>query len=484
MLFNTISAKIPIKESGRMGMIKGYFVMPHPPIIVPEVGKGEEKKAGETVLACRKVAEEIKALGPEVIVIITPHGPLFRDAIAITDMEIIEGDMEKFNAPDVKFNIKIDRDLSRNIMEASKRAGIMTVPITEMSMREYNISCELDHGAMVPLYFINKEYENYKLLHITYGMLPRIELYRFGEIIKKTIEEGTKNAVIIASGDLSHKLSSDGPYEYNAMGSVFDREIMRLLGEGDVEGIFNMDKEVIDSAGECGLRSFYIMLGAMDGLKFKGKLLSYEGPFGVGYGIMSFDFGEDKGRNFTDRLIQDRDRERNSRRQREDPLVRLARESLEHYVKEGEYLKVPSYVTEDIMSEKRGAFVSLKIDGELRGCIGTIFPATENLAREIIRNAVEAGEKDPRFYPVDEEELIDIEYSVDVLMLPVKASREELDPKKYGVIVRKGARAGLLLPDLEGVDTIQKQLKIALSKAGIDENEGYSIEKFEVIRHR
>ncbi len=484
MFFNVISGKIPIKESGRMGRIKGYYVMPHPPIIIPEVGRGEERKAEATVMACMKVAGEIRVLAPEVIILITPHGPLFRDAIAITDSESIEGDMGRFNASNVRYNLKIDKDLNKNIMEAAKKAGIMTVPITERSIGEYNITCELDHGAMVPLYFINKEYENYKLLHITYGMLPKIDLYRFGEIIKREVEKSSKNAVIIASGDLSHKLSSDGHYEYNPMGSVFDSEVMRLLEKGDVEGVFKMDKELIDSAGECGMRSFYIMLGAMEGLKIKGRRLSYEGPFGVGYGIMGFDFNEDEERNFIDRLLQQREGERNDRRQREDILVRLARESLEHYVKEGKYLKVPTYVTEDILAEKRGAFVSLKIDGELRGCIGTIFPATENLAREIIRNAVEAGEKDPRFYPVEEEELDDIEYSVDVLMPPVKASREELDPKKYGVIVRRGTRAGLLLPDLEGVDSIDKQLKIALSKAGIDENEDYSIEKFEVVRHR
>lgn len=484
VLFYIKDGKIPIKESDKMGRILGYFVMPHPPIIIPEVGKGEEKKAEATVKGCRKAAAEVKGLKPEVIIIITPHGPLFSDAIAIADTESIQGDLERFGVPKIKFDLEIDQELSRSIMKSSREAGIMTVPITQNSLREYNISCELDHGAMVPLYFINNEYKNYKLVHITYGMLPKIDLYRFGKIIKDIVEENVQNAVIIASGDLSHKLSDEGPYEYNPMGEVFDSEITRLLTEGDVEGIFNMDRKVIDSAGECGLRSFYIMLGAMDGYEIKGRLLSYEGPFGVGYGVMSFEFKEDKSRNLIYRLTQGRDNERNVRRQKEDPLVKLARESLEHYVKYGEYIKVPSYIAEEILNQKRGAFVSLKIDGELRGCIGTIFPTAENLAQEIIRNAVEAGEKDPRFYAVEEDELIDIVYSVDVLMATEKASREELDPKRFGVIVRKGSRAGLLLPDLEGVDSVNKQLEIALKKAGINENEDYSIEKFEVIRHR
>lgn len=484
VLFYITNGKIPIKESGKMGSILGCFVMPHPPIIIPEVGRGEEKRAEATSTACKKVAYEVKALEPEVIIIITPHGPLFRDAIAVTDTESIEGDMGRFNAPQIKFNIEIEEKLSRSIMKSSREAGIMTVPITQNSVREYNISCELDHGAMVPLYFINNEYKRYKLVHITYGMLSKIDLYRFGKIIKEAIEENTQNAVIIASGDLSHRLSDDGPYEYNPMGKIFDKEIIGLLEKGDVEGIFNMDRKVVEAAGECGLRSFYIMLGAMDGQQLKGKLLSYEGPFGVGYGVMSFEFKEDINRNFINRLTEIMNNERSLRRQNEDTLVRLARESLEHYVKEGEYLKMPSYVTEEIISQKRGAFVSLKVDGELRGCIGTIFPATVNLAQEIIRNAVEAGEKDPRFHPVEEEELVDIEYSVDVLMPPERVSSGELDPKRFGVIVRCGSKAGLLLPDLEGVDSVNKQLQIALKKAGIDEHEDYSIEKFEVIRHR
>src|SRR5690606_36304199 len=132
---------------------------------------------------------------------------------------------------------------------------------------------------------------------------------------------------------------------------------------------------------------------------------------------------------------------------------------------------------------RRGVFVSIKKNGNLRGCIGTIRPVTKNIAQEIIRNAVEAGVYDPRFSPVEEDELPELEFSVDVLTEPVKANKEELDPKKYGVIVRSGHKTGVLLPNLEGVDTVEEQLRIALQKAGISPDEDYDIEKFEVIRH-
>jgi len=147
-------------------------------------------------------------------------------------------------------------------------------------------------------------------------------------------------------------------------------------------------------------------------------------------------------------------------------------------------MDVPIYVTEEMINNKRGVFVSLKKFGELRGCIGTVFPITENIAKEIMRNAVEAGEGDPRFNNVSEEELEDIVFSVDVLTEPIETSKEELDPKKYGVIVRSGRKSGLLLPDLTGVDTIEQQISIVLNKAMISSNDNYTIEKFEVIRHK
>ncbi|HAA80969.1 MAG TPA: AMMECR1 domain-containing protein, partial [Thermoanaerobacter sp.] len=140
---------------------------------------------------------------------------------------------------------------------------------------------------------------------------------------------------------------------------------------------------------------------------------------------------------------------------------------------------------EEMYTKRAGVFVSLHKDGELRGCIGTVVPQRKNIAEEIIKNAISAGFEDPRFEPVEEYELKDIEYSVDVLTppQPVK-SKQELNPKKYGVIVRKGYRSGLLLPDLEGVDTVEEQISIALRKAGISPDEDYTIEKFEVERHK
>ncbi len=465
-----------------MGNILAFYTLPHPPIIVPEVGRGEEKKIQATSDAFGKVVAEIASKNIDTIIVITPHGPVFSDAMALSCEENIEGDLGKFGVSKVKFNRQINVPLTEKIIEMAERENISTARITKDSAKDYGLKYELDHGTMVPLYFINKETSDYKLVHITYGMLPKMQLYKFGMVIKKAVENSSCNAVLIASGDLSHKLSDNGPYGYTPEGEIVDKEIVSMLKEGDVEGIFNMDSTMVEKAAECGLRSYYVMLGAMNGYDIKGNLLSYEGTFGVGYAVMDFSLTESK-RDTYSSLVEENKKRFKHKIENSDAHVRLARQSLEHYLAYGDYMDIPHYATEEMIKTKRGVFVSMKKEGQLRGCIGTIFPVTENIAEEIIRNAVEAGIHDPRFSSVREEELSELDFSVDVLTEPEKASREEFDPRKYGVIVRSRGKSGLLLPDLEGVDTVEEQLSIALQKAGISPNAEYSIEKFEVIRH-
>ena len=240
---------------------------------------------------------------------------------------------------------------------------------------------------MVPLYFINQYYKEYRLVHITYASLSDIDLYKFGWIIRRAVEDLDENAIFIASGDLSHKLKEEGPYEYSPFGEKFDTEFLRHLEQGDVKGIFSMDKETVCNAGECGRRSVAILLGALEGKKFNGELLSYEGTFGVGYGVMKFNaFSEDTSQFVQLELLRSADYEK--KRNQSDPYVRLARESLSTYISTGKELRLlPDYVTEEMKKSKRGVFVSLKSHGDLRGCIGTIFPLTDNIAEEKIGRA-------------------------------------------------------------------------------------------------
>jgi AmmeMemoRadiSam system protein A len=165
------------------------------------------------------------------------------------------------------------------------------------------------------------------------------------------------------------------------------------------------------------------------------------------------------------------------------PLVKLAKDTIENYVRNGTIPR-PNELTPE-MVERSGVFVSLKVGGLLRGCIGTYEPATANVAEEVITNAISSATRDPRFPPVTPDELSDLEYSVDVLTHPEPVKREaELDPKRYGIIVESGKRKGLLLPDLEGVDTVARQIEICRSKAGIPLHKPVKLYRFEVKRYR
>ncbi len=466
-----------------MENILGYYLMPHPPIVIPDIGKGEEKKIEETSLACNKIGREIADIKPETIVIVTPHATMFSDAISISNEERISGDLSQFRCTNIKMDIPIDKEFNIKLGTACHVEGIPSVLVDSELLNKYKVNYELDHGTMVPLYFINKYYNDYQLVHITYSMIGDINLYKFGMEIKKVAEDLNRKVVIIASGDLSHKLKEKGPYSYSPYGEKFDRELLDNLKKGDVLGAFNMNKKMINEAGQCGLNSVYILLGSMEGKEIEGDLLSYEGTFGVGYGVMKLK-RKDKVKNYLEELIKNKEENFKKKLKDSNPYVRLARENLNYYFSHGKSIEDISNLSQELLNEKHGVFVSLKKHNHLRGCIGTIMPTTDSVGEEIIRNSIEAALHDPRFPQVSEDELEDIDISVDVLMDAESCKKEDLDPKKYGVIVSAGMRRGLLLPDLEGVDTIEEQLQIACDKGDIDFDEDYRIERFEVVRYK
>ena len=169
---------------------------------------------------------------------------------------------------------------------------------------------------------------------------------------------------------------------------------------------------------------------------------------------------------------------------KESAYVKLARETIENYVKQGKMITPPLGLPEEMINQRAGVFVSLKKFDDLRGCIGTFMPTQENIAQEIIRNAISAAVDDPRFSSVNVSELEDLSISVDVLSAPEEVKdTSQLDPRKYGVIVSSGYKKGLLLPDLEGVDTVEYQIDIAKRKAGIYPDEKVKLYRFEVKRY-
>lgn len=457
-----------------------YFLMPHPPVIIPEIGQGEERKVINTVKACIQIGEKINAVNPDTIIIISPHGVVFKDAVAMITSKELKGDFGKFGAPQVEFNCHIDLKLTKSIIDNANNYGIQVAEINEKSSVRYNVPFELDHGAMVPLYFIDKN-RSYDLIHVTYGFLSATELLKFGLAIRRAAKESNKNIVVIASGDLSHRLTKDGPYEYSPNGNEFDKTLIEVLQSGDLKGIFNINKRLIMDAGECGLRSLYILAGIISTEKIKTKLYSYEGPLGVGYAVM--DFQEGSG-DLYKAVVEEKRKEHERKIKEGSPYTRLARKNLDSYYSSGTLLNIDDIEEEALILDKKGVFVSLKADGELRGCIGTIEPTTSCVGEEIIRNSISAALDDPRFHPVKAEELMDIDISVDLLYPPEPADFEDLDPACYGVIVTSGSKKGLLLPNLDGVDTKEQQLQIAMSKGNISPSEAYKLERFKVERFK
>ena len=227
------------------------------------------------------------------------------------------------------------------------------------------------------------------------------------------------------------------------------------------------------------------MAGALDGLRVRAKVLSHQDVTGVGYGIGTFyPEGKDESRHFLRAWLEKQERELAEKTAGSDAYVKLARASVESWVLNRRVLPVPEDLPEELLKRRAGAFVSIHKNGQLRGCIGTISPVEKDLAREIIQNAVSASSRDPRFSPISAKELKYLEISVDVLGEPEPIdSLRQLNVKRYGVIVTRGRKRGLLLPDLDGVDTAEEQVRIAKRKAGIREDESCSLERFEVVRH-
>lgn len=427
-----------MKEGNKiMSLVYSVFV-PHPPLFVPEVGRGEERKCQASLEAYHEIVRRLAQAEVETVILVSPHAPLAQYGITLAIDDSIQGDFAQFGAGQVKLSFASDPRIIAQFLE--KLSGV--VPVRGV----------IDHGAFVPLYFLKQVGWNGKAVLL--GMpLERPEVY--GRSIGQILEDMPGRYALIASGDLSHRLKEDGPYGFNSAGPEFDQLVVNAL-ERDAKKVANLPVDLVEKAGECGYRSLRLALAAKEGAP---EVLSYEGPFGVGYMVADL--------------------------YHSSPLPQWARRCLTTYLEKGDrgLLDLP-IISSVEFNVRRGCFVTLKQAGHLRGCIGTTEPWQENLALEIQHNAIAAGTKDPRFRPVRSEDLDILSFTVDVLCELEKISGpEELDPWRYGVVVRQRGKSGLLLPHLEGVDTVADQISIAKQKAGISTEGTTELWRFEVIRH-
>src|SRR5665647_2973467 len=345
-------------------------VCPHPPIVVPEVGGDEASLVMDTQKALLELGRRLKKSGAETVVIISPHAPIFREVVGINMSPLLKGDLGSFRAGNVRYMVENDLDLAREINKQAADLGMVVVELTEEEEKQYGISLRLDHGVVVPLYFLRKAGLETPLVHVSMALGEPQKLYLFGVAVRRAAEALGRRTALLASGDMSHGLTRDAPSGYMPKGKDFDSLMVRLLAVPDVEGIVKMDPELVAQAGECGYHSVVMMLGALDGYDVNAEILSYEGPFGVGYLVASLEpAGANPEKSLLKKMHAAQQTETLQRRAAESYLVKIARNTLESYVS-GSATPALAEAPEEFR-EKAGVFVSIKKHGNLRGCIGT-----------------------------------------------------------------------------------------------------------------
>jgi AmmeMemoRadiSam system protein A/AmmeMemoRadiSam system protein B len=428
--------------------------------MVPEVGRDAAVEVRGSIDAMRDFTERLIGSGAETVVIISPHAPLDARAFVAYEDAPLRGDFANFRAPETKVEAPLDDELLRSIARAAAEQDYEVIGIK---------GYELDHGTAVPLYFLLRNGWHGSVVALGYNFLSNEDHVRFGSCIRRAAEALGRPVAFVASGDLSHRLKPEAPAGFNPQAHLFDEEVVASLRDCQPERIININQDLRKLAGECGYRSMLVAFGTTQGLKANCDVLHYEAPFGVGYMVAQLVQAQASSADNEPSLSQAIEPESAASNSEGEELPALARRAIETFVREGVVIEPPFEATE-LLNQRAACFVSLKtFTGDLRGCIGTIEPLRNTLAEELIANAIGAATRDPRFPPVAAEELASLRYSVDVLAAPEPAEFEELDPAVYGVIVEDeaGLRRGLLLPDIQGVETARQQVDIAARKAGI-----------------
>lgn len=246
--------------------------MPHPPIIIPEVGRGEEKKAQRTIDGINELSSNIVEFNPKTIVIVTPHSYMDIDKFNFYTAANLVGGFLQFGAPKPVLSFENDVELVSKIM-AELKDKFNSIPL----------GTSIDHGSLVPLYYLYKAGYRGKVVIFNYCALTKDEHIELGKKLKNIFSEENKKIAFIASGDLSHRLIPEAPAGYNEQGQVFDDFVVENIKNGNYQTIINCDDTLRDMAGECAYNSLMVAFGILDNKPMNNKIYSYEGPFGVGY---------------------------------------------------------------------------------------------------------------------------------------------------------------------------------------------------------
>ena len=255
-------------------------ITPHPPVLVPGIGKKEVEKIEQTSRALKKLEEDLYIAKPQILIIISPHGSLFEDAFSVNAHPEFHSHFDQFGDLSTK---KTWTGAPHTAAKIAQKSNPTDLPVRLIS------EDKLDHGASVPLFFLTEHLENLAVLPIGYSSLPKKDHIEFGEFLKEIIMDSDKRVAVIASGDLSHALKTEAPAGFHKDGEAFDKQLIELLESNNTTGIISMDETLVENAKQCGYRSLLILLGIIKDMNFEFKNYSYEAPFGVGYLVGNFE---------------------------------------------------------------------------------------------------------------------------------------------------------------------------------------------------
>ncbi len=455
----------PGTSGGKTASVVCAVLMPHAPIIVPVVGGERGGAAAASCRAMREAARKIVSFQPETLVLVSPHSPRRSGVFGLWSDEPIEGSFAQFGASQVWISLPNERRLANAIAAEARSRNVETWRITRHV---------LDHGALVPLWFLAEAGWTGPTVLLSLNCPGEGGLASLGEAIAAAANKLQQRIAFIASGDMSHRLTANAPGGFHRLAHRFDETFISLVRAGEYRQIMGINSELRELAAEDVVDSTIVAAAAVGWNAAGHKVINYEGPFGVGYGVAIL-FAVDS--------ISD-EAPPSSPVATAHPgeiLSGVARQSVKAALLGS--AESPAMASDGYLTAPHGVFVTIHHgNGKLRGCVGTLSPMCANVVAETWRNARLAAFQDMRFSPVTMDELAELRFEVSVVHSVAEvSSADDLDPRHCGVIVSTAdGRRGVLLPGIQAVKTAAQQLQLARQKGGIDQDEPFKLECFQV----
>ncbi|MBI5139593.1 AmmeMemoRadiSam system protein A [Candidatus Nomurabacteria bacterium] len=429
-------------------------LMCHAPIVIPEIAGKQYARISETTKSMTLAARQVLNTNPDQLIILSPHAPRHPNAFGISHNATLMGSFSQFGYPKMNFQFQGDLEITNAILKEGRKQNLDIRELPDFM---------LDHGSLVPLYFLNKEGWDGPITVISYPYNPSLDDCKtMGAVISESTIKSSKVFALITSGDMSHRLTQDAPGGFHPSAKNFDLEFIENLKLGKFQNNLKINSDIRELAAEDVCDSFAISFSATKFQNHGSRFHSYESPFGVGYAV---------GVLYKNWEPQE--------------LINIAKEAISAHINHRAYSS-GNVRFDPRLKNTNGIFVTLwskSSKQNLRGCIGRHALVCKNILEEIADCAINSATEDPRFQPVSLEELPELSIELTFLEKPEHVNDiSELNPKNLGIIIKskKNLKQATLLPDIDSIDTVEKQLRAIKMKACIDEDEPWQLLKFKV----